>query len=105
MAGGDKFVQDAIRDVFVEDAFIAELLQIQFKALQLDAFFIRDIAKNECSEVGLSRFGTHRCEFGAGDFDLIFAIGKAVVENFEQLLKRSTHWRKISFTTGTDHYT
>ena len=37
LTDGYEVVQNTIGDIFVEDPFVTELLQIQFQALELDA--------------------------------------------------------------------
>jgi len=85
---GDKIVQNAIRHVFVKNAFVAKFLQIELQAFQLNTLLIRHVSKNERSEIGLAGLGTHRREFGALNLDMVFSIWKGIIETLELILKR-----------------
>ncbi len=82
LADTDKIIQNAIGDVFVEDPFVAKLLQIQLEALQFDAQLGWHVVKDQRPEIGLARFGADRREFGTSDLNLVGAVGKTILENF-----------------------
>ncbi len=54
---GHEIVEDAIRYVLVEDALIAESLEIQFEALQLHAQAIRHVPKGQNAKIGCPVLG------------------------------------------------
>lgn len=88
---GYEIVKNAIRDIFVEDAFISEALQVQFEALEFDAKFVRHIAEYQYTEIRLACFRANRSELGAADFNLIVTLRKTVVENFKFFAKICGH--------------
>lgn len=81
----EEVVHDSVGDRFVENAFVAERLQIHFQTLQLDANFVGHVAENDRAVVGLVRFGTHRREFGTMMFDGKVSRRAGVIENLEDL--------------------
>ena len=88
---GHEIVQNTVRHILIENTFIAKLLKIQFETLQLDAFFIGDIAKSQDPKIGVARFGTNRSKLGAFDFNGVISIGKLVVKRFEILTELGWH--------------
>lgn len=87
MSHGNEVVEDRVGDVFVIDALVAEALQVKLEALQFDADFVGRVGDRNRAEVGLARFRTDGRELRRGDFDLIIAIGKLILEGFEQIAK------------------
>jgi hypothetical protein len=79
----EKVVEDSVGHIFVENTFVAEPLQVQLKALELDTLLVRNVAKHERSEVWLAGFRTDRSEFGTHDFDAILSVWVGVVEALE----------------------
>ena len=100
-----KVIQDAVCDIFVEDALVAKFLQIKLETLQFDAHFSGNVAKDQCPKVGLTGFGANRCELGAGNLDLVLSVGKTILENLELVLKRSGHRRKFLSATKAESVT
>ena len=93
---GQEVIENPIRHVFVEDSFVSELLQVELKALELDAFSVRDVAKNEGAEVRLAGFWTNRGKLGAKDFDGILSIWIRVIEALE-LVGEGCSWHDDEF--------
>lgn len=79
----DEVVQNPIGDLFVENAFISEGLQVHFEALQLDANFLGNIREHDRSVVRLPGFGAHRGELGAIVLDREIALLGGILEYFE----------------------
>jgi hypothetical protein len=52
LAGGDEVVENLIRHVFVENAFVAELDKVVFEGLQFDTQAVRDIRDANLAEIG-----------------------------------------------------
>jgi hypothetical protein len=88
---GDQVVHDFIGDVLVEDSLVAEALQVDLQALELDAFFVGRVGDRDGAEVGLAGLRADRGELGRDDFDLVIAGGKLVFECFQQRAKVG-HW-------------
>lgn len=98
----DEVVEDAIGDVLVEDALVAELLEIHFQAFEFDAAVGGRVAEGKDAEVGLARLGAERGELRGDDFDGVIAAGKLVLEGFQEVMERlggegfvgheRTHW-------------
>ena len=56
LAGGDEIVEDLIRDIFVENALIAELDQIVLERLQFDTELVGHVADANLAESPEVRF-------------------------------------------------
>ena len=84
----EEVIENSVRDVFVENPLVSELLQVEFEAFELDAFSIRNVPENERTEVRLAGFGTDRSELGAEDFDGILSVWVRVIEALELVGKR-----------------
>jgi len=69
----DEVVHDAVGHSLVKNALAAESLQIHLQTFQLDAVLVRDVGEHDRPEIWLTRFGTHRGEFGAVMFDCIIS--------------------------------
>lgn len=93
---GYEVVENAIGNVFVENALVAKLLQVKFEAFQFHAQLVGYIGKRQRAKVGLAGLGTHGREFRAIDFNLIVAIRKAILEDLEVFLERGAHGRVFS---------
>lgn len=90
LAGGgdsDEIVENAIGDILIEDAFVAEFLEIEFEAFELNAQTIGDVAEDECAEIGLTGFGADRSELGAFDLDGVIPLREGVFEALELVLE------------------
>lgn len=85
LENGDEVVEDAVGDVLVEDALVAEALEVHLQALQLNALLFGRVRECERAEIGLAGFGADRGEFGTDDFDDVIAAGKLVVEGFQEV--------------------
>lgn len=89
-----EVIQNAVRDVFVENAFVAKLLQVHLEALEFNAKRIGYIRESQGAEVGLARSGTNRRELWADNFDRIITIGKLVckcLQHFSNVLVAQRH--------------
>lgn len=84
----EKIVENPVGHIFVENSFVAEFLQVEFEALELDTLLVRNVAKHERSEIGLAGFRTDRSEFGTHDFDAILSVRVGVVKALELVGKR-----------------
>jgi len=69
--GGDKVVEDGVRDRFVVDAAVAKIDHVVLQRLQLDAALVRDVIDPDFAEVGQACLRADRCELGAGDRDFV----------------------------------
>ena len=82
---GHQVVENAVGHVLVKNALVAELLQIELQAFQLDALAAGTIGERQRAEIGLARLGADRRELGADDLDRIVAVGKLIVKGFQSL--------------------
>lgn len=90
----EKVVEDSVGHIFVENTFVAEPLQVQLKALELDTLLVRNVPKDQSSEIWLAGFRTDGSEFGTHDFDAILSVWVGVVKALELVGKRcSRHGR------------
>lgn len=96
LADFDEIVKNSVGHVLVEDALVAELLQVELETLQLHALGVRHVSEDQRSEIRLAGFGAHRSEFGAFNFDFVVATRETIVEDFELILKRRGHEREFS---------
>ncbi len=78
-----EVIQNSIRHVFVENAFVPKPLQVHFQALEFYAKFVWNVPKRELSEIGLSCLGTDGREFGAKMLDRVVTLRKRVFKNFQ----------------------
>ena len=92
--GGDHVIDDAVGHVLVEDPFVAERLQVQFEAFELDADAIGHVAEREGAEIGLAGLGTDRRELRADDLDRVVPIGKQSRERLEQVARGAAGGRE-----------
>lgn len=90
---GDKVVQNSVGHIFVENAFIAKLLQVELEAFEFDALLIGGVIECQHAKIGLSRFGANGGEFGTNDFDLIVSFRKLIVKRFQNVAKVIRHER------------
>lgn len=61
----DKVFHDFVYAILVEVSMITETEKIEFQALALDHFHVRDVADTDFSKVRLARDRTEACEFRA----------------------------------------
>lgn len=61
----DKVFHDFVYAILVEVSMITETEKIEFQALALDHFDVRDVADTDFSKVWLARYRTEACEFRA----------------------------------------
>jgi hypothetical protein len=83
LTGGDEIVEDLIRDIFVENAFVAEFDQVVFQCLQFDTEPVGDVLDANLTEIRKPSFRTNRCELRTSDGNLVVAAGVRVGERFE----------------------
>src|SRR5438105_13950801 len=69
-----QVVQDAVRNILMKDAFVAEAPQVQLQALQLENLRSRHIVDRERSEVRLPGHRANAREFGADALNLILPV-------------------------------
>src|SRR5262249_15703190 len=79
-ARGYQVVQYRVDRMLVENASVAVAEQVQLQTLQLETMLWRDVVDDDRAEIGLTRLGTDRREFRAGDLDLIIPIRELVGE-------------------------
>lgn len=79
----DQVVEDLIRDRFVEDAFVAELDEVQLQRFQFHALFVGYILNADFAEVGQPGFRTDGRELGRPDVDLVLALGTRIGEGLQ----------------------
>src|SRR5712692_11823449 len=87
LQAADQVVENAVRNIFVKDAFVAEAPQVQLQALQLEdpgAWYIGD---GEGREVRLRGHRADAREFGAHALNLIVPIGMRVRDD-DQVFRR-----------------
>ena len=95
---GHQVVEDRVGDVLVKNALVAEALQVELQALQLDALLVGRVRDRERAEVGLAGLRAHRRELRRDDLDLVIAVGKLVFERFQQVAKvrhRAAPYRRV----------
>ena len=85
LENGDEVVEDAVSDVFVEDALVPKALQVRLETLELDALLSGRVGERQRAEIGLAGLGADGRELGADDFDDIVAAGKLVVKGFQKV--------------------
>src|SRR5690606_5907686 len=88
---GDEVIHDPVSHRFVENAFVAETLQVHLEALQFHAVLIGNVVEDDGAVVGLTGFGAHRGKLGATMLDGKIALWAGVVEHLQQIAKRFTH--------------
>ena len=86
--GRDHVVENLIGQPFVENAFVAIRLQVEFQAFEFDAQLVGDVLERNRSVVGLSGFRAQRREFRTHVRDEIVAIRIRIVERFKYLGRR-----------------
>jgi hypothetical protein len=86
-----EILQNPVRHVLVEDALVAELLEIDLQTLQLDALRLRDVAKRKCPEVGLARLGADGRKLGADDLDRVVTAREFVLERLQNVAEILAH--------------
>lgn len=79
-----EVVADFIGDGFVEDAFAAEGLVVEFEGFEFDAGVAGDVTDGHIAEVGVSGFGADRGEFFGSVFDDEIALGGGVFKTFKE---------------------
>src|SRR5438067_2809966 len=90
----DQVVQNAIGDVLVEVAFVAEAPQVELQAFELDDLRTRNVTDRKRREVGLARHRTDAGELGADALDLVVAM-RVRVGDRDQLL-RGLRWHRAA---------
>ena len=78
-----KVVEDSVGHIFVENTFVAEPLQVQLKALEFDTLLVRNVPKDQSSEIWLAGFWADGSEFRTSDFDAILSVRVGVVKALE----------------------
>lgn len=82
-----QVVENGVRYVLVEYAFVSELLQIKLEAFQLHALLRRRVGDGHRAEVGLARLGAHRSELGTDDFHHVIAARELVGKGLKLFAK------------------
>jgi uncharacterized repeat protein (TIGR01451 family) len=83
IGGPHQIVEDAVGDVLVEVAFLAERPHVQLEALQFDAALVRDVVQIQGGEVRLAGLRAQAGEFGDFHVDVVIPIRLGVVEGFQ----------------------
>jgi len=91
-----KVIKNTIRDVFVENPFVAELLQVQLQTLELHALLIRHVLKYQRPKIRLPSLWTDRCELGTDYLNRVIAIWIGVVETFK-FTDKGCSWHSLVF--------
>src|SRR5260370_19508446 len=85
LQAADQVVENAVRNIFVKDAFVAKAPQVQLQALQLEDLRSWDVRDGERCEVGLAGHRADARELGAHALDLVLAISMRVGDRYELL--------------------
>jgi diguanylate cyclase (GGDEF)-like protein len=96
VGGAHQIIEDAVGDVFVEVAFLAERPDVQLQALQFDATLIGDVVQIQRGEVGLAGFRAQTGELGDFHVDVVIAGRIRVVEGFQGFCLVGWAWRGAS---------
>ena len=81
---GDQVVEDAVGDVLVEVAFLAERPHVELQALQFDALLVGDVVEDQRREIRLAGFGAQAGEFRDLHMDMVVALRVRVREGFQR---------------------
>src|SRR4030081_3774292 len=85
LQASDQVVQNAVRNIFMKRAFVAEAPQVQLQALQLQDLGPRHVGDRERSEVGLAGHRADARELGAHALNLIVPIRMRIDDRYEFL--------------------
>jgi hypothetical protein len=85
-----EVIKNAIRDVFVEDAFVSKPLQIELQTFQFHTQGIGHVAKDQRAKIRLPGHGTNRSELRADDLDRVVPLRIGVLEALKGFDKRCT---------------
>src|SRR3979490_1963520 len=87
-----QVVENAVRNILMKNAFVAEAPQVQLQAFQLQDFGARHVDDRERGEVRLSGHRADACELGTHALDLVLA-GRMRVRDRDEFLRRlGRHW-------------
>lgn len=81
---GDQVVEDAVGDVLVEVAFLAERPHVELQALQLDALLVGDVVEDQRGEIRLAGLGAQAGEFRDLHVDMVVAARVRIGEGFQR---------------------
>ena len=79
----DQIVEDLVGDRLIEDAAIAEVVEVVLERLQLDTSRIGHVGDADFAEIGHSGLRADRGELRAADGDLVVAFRSRVGEGLE----------------------
>ena len=82
VGGFDEVVEDLVGEGFVEYAFVAVGLEVEFEGFEFEAFLVGAVLDGDGAEIGLAGLGTEAGELRAVDFDLVVPLGGGVVKRF-----------------------
>src|SRR5262249_35088684 len=85
LACGDEVVEQSIRHLLVEDALIAEALEVEFQGLELDARFTGCVRERDCAEIRLTGLWADAGELGTDDLDGKFPARSRIRERLQLL--------------------
>src|SRR4029450_9152465 len=71
--------------MLIVNPLVAEALEVQFEALQLDAFAIGRVRERQRAEIRLAGLRADRCKLRADDLDHIIAAWKLVLKRLQQV--------------------
>jgi len=81
--GGYEIVEQAVGEMFVKGAFVAEGPQVELERLGLHDFLVGHITDVDLSKIGLPRLGAETGKFGCAQFHHIVAFRVAVGKGFQ----------------------
>ena len=82
-AGGHKIVENFIDRRFEKDTLVAKREVVILQRLQLDAYFVRDVANGDRRKIRKTRLRAYRREFWIDMRDLIVTVWEFVREGFD----------------------
>ena len=78
--GSDNVVQDLVDQVLVEDATLAEALEVILEATELDAPCIWSVSHSNGAKVGLASHRTNACELRCVESDRVVTVRVLILE-------------------------
>lgn len=80
-----------IDNILVKVADTSETKQVKLKRFTFNQPFVGNVVDDNRRKVGLPRFRTETCKFGAVQSDKIIVVGKFIREPFKQIFIVSCH--------------
>src|SRR6266851_4709557 len=98
LQAADQVVENAVRNIFVKDAFVAEAPQVQLQALQLEDLRSWDVRDGERCEVGLAGHRADARELGAHALSLVVPIGMRVRDDDHIFRRLRRHFGRAVYS-------